>query len=70
MATAQQSTVLASISMARIPFLSTLVVAFAAAAAAAAAAELAAVAPSTSNEEEKYRDGAEFNNNLVSDLSP
>jgi len=51
--------------MARTAFLWALVVAF-----GIAATQPAAAAPSTSTEEEKYRDGAEFNNNLISDLSP
>jgi hypothetical protein len=67
MTTAQHLTVSASISMARTALLSTLILACAA---AAAAAELAAVAPSANTEEEKYRDAAEFNNNIVTDLSP
>jgi hypothetical protein len=65
MTTAQRLTVSPSILMARTALLSTLFLAF-----AAGAAEPAAAAPSPSTVEEKYRDGAEFNNNLVTDLSP
>lgn len=65
MTTAQHLKISVPLPMARTAFLWALVVAF-----GIAATQPAAAAPSTSTEEEKYRDGAEFNNNLISDLSP
>lgn len=38
--------------------------------AAAVEPEATSIAAAASSEEEKYQDGVEFNNNLVSDLSP